>query len=47
MFAVVYETAYKTEILFQGTLKECKVYMRMNPEMCADGNAFVQELENV
>lgn len=47
MFAVVYETAYVTKILFQGTLKECKAYMRLYPEMCADGFAFVQELETV
>ena len=47
MFAVVYETAYVTKVLFTGTLKECKVYIHLNPEMCADGFTFVQELENV
>ena len=47
MFAVVFETAYVTKVLFTGTLKECKVYMNLNPEMCADGNTFVQELETV
>ncbi len=47
MFAVVFETAYETKILFRGSLQECKVFMKLNPEMCADGFAFVQELELV
>ena len=46
MFAVVFETDYSTKILFEGTMKECKQYMKDNPEMCADF-CFVQELELV
>ena len=46
VFAVVYETAYVTKILFRGTKRECQMYMRMNPEFCSTFT-FVQELELV
>lgn len=45
-FAVVFETAYVTKILFEGTMQECKKFIAENPEMCSD-YAFVQELELV
>lgn len=46
IFAVVFETAYVTKILFEGTKMECKAYIRLNPEFC-DDYVFVQELECV
>lgn len=45
-FAVVFETDYKTKVLFKGTKQECKDYMRLNPEMCSTFT-FLQELELV
>ena len=46
VFAVVYETAYVTKILFEGTSRQCGDFIRANPEICGD-YAFVQELEVV
>lgn len=44
IFAVVFESAYKTAVLFQGSKSECKKYLRDNPEMCST-YTFLQELE--
>jgi len=46
MYAVIFEDNYQTKILFQGSKKECQVYIRLNPEFC-DSYVFVQELETV
>lgn len=46
IFAVVFETNYSTKILFQGTKRECQIFMRMNPEFCST-YTFIQELELV
>lgn len=46
MFAVVFETAYSTKVLFEGSKNECKQYIKDYPEMCADF-CFIQELECV
>jgi len=43
-FAVVFESAYSTKILFTGTKAECKAFMRANAEMCST-YTFIQELE--
>jgi hypothetical protein len=44
MFAVIFETAYVTKILFTGTMAQCKVFMQNNKYVCGD-DAFVQEME--
>lgn len=46
VFAVIFETGYKTKILFEGTKRECQIYMKLNPEMCST-YTFIQELESV
>ena len=46
VFAVVFETAYVTKILFRGTKRECSIFIKMNRELCGD-DVFVQELELV
>jgi hypothetical protein len=44
MFAVIFETAYVTKILYTGTMDQCKQFMQANKYMCGD-DAFVQEVE--
>lgn len=44
MFAVVYETPFKTKILFEGTHDECVDFQKKNPELCST-YSFIQELE--
>lgn len=46
MFAVVFETSYCTKILFQGSKRECQMFMKLNAEQC-DTYCFIQELELV
>ena len=43
-YAVVYEGAYCTKVLFQGTKQECIEYFLDNPEICGT-YVFIQELE--
>lgn len=46
IFAVVFETAYVTKVLFQGTKRECQIFMKMNV-VAGDDYTFIQELEMV
>jgi hypothetical protein len=44
MFAVIFETACVSKVLFTGTMAECKQFCRDNKHICGD-DVFVQELD--